>query len=215
MPRSGHRHQLVIYMHLINRWWHSIFAIGIVLIIIALGLYRLPVLAPWYPLTPVPANTPVVLGWVGGFAFLLAIFFIIIRKFAYVRAYENHLRLVTPFLQVKISYRRIRQTSTQDFASLFPPEKYRGRQREMLYPLMKRTVIVLDLNGFPLPRAALRLFFSRYFFPDKTPRLALLVPDWINFSTELESMRGVWNKSLKQPETDPNQAILDSISGRR
>jgi hypothetical protein len=155
------------------------------------------------------------LGWAGGLALLLAIFLSIIRRFAYVRPYENHLRLVTPFLQVKISYRRIRQTSTMEFSSLFPPDKYKVRQREILYPLMKRTMVVLDLTGFPLPPAALKLFLSRFFFPDDTPRLALLVPDWINFSTELESMRGVWNESIRKTEIDPHQAILDSISGRR
>lgn len=215
MPKKGSRHHLVLYTYLLNRWWRRIFSIGIFLAIFAAGLYYLPVLAPRYPPISVPANSVVILFWAAVFAFLFAFFFIIIRKFAYVRAYENHLRLVTPFLQVKISYRRIRQTSTMAFSSFFPLEKFRGRQREIIYPLMKRTLVVLDLNGFPLPRSLLRLFLSRFFFPDDTSRLALLVPDWINFSTELESMRGVWNESIKKTEIDPNQAILNSISGRR
>ena len=38
MPRSGHRHHLVLYTYMLNRWWKAILGIGIVLLVLAAGL---------------------------------------------------------------------------------------------------------------------------------------------------------------------------------
>lgn len=211
MLRSGGRHRLVLYTHVLNRWWRIIFGIGAIMLALALGLGYLPRFLTENIAYDVPENTLWVVGSVGAFAVLLAIFLVAIRKSAYVQPFDNHLRLVTPFLRLKISYRRIRQTSSMEMARLFPPVQYK-RKRAILRPLIKSTAIVLDLNGLPLSRPALSLFLSPLFFPDKTPRLALLVPDWIKFSTELESFRSAWMESQRQPGKDPRLALLSSIS---
>jgi hypothetical protein len=58
----------------------------------------------------------------------------------------------------------------------------------------------------------LLIVYSPFFFPDKTPRLAFLVPDWIAFSTELESRRGAWQDFSHQPPDSPNSRLLSSLS---
>lgn len=212
MPRAGRRHLLVVYVHIINRWWRAMLGIGITLLALAAGLYALPRFLPQVPVGSVSQTTLWLVGIVGGLAILLAIFLITIRKFAYVQPFENHLRLVTPFLRLKISYRRIRQTSCVAMTALFPLERYKGRKRAILQPLMKYTAVVLDLNGLPLSRTALQLYLSPLFFPDKTPRLALLVPDWIKFSTDMESFRSAWLDARNQPERDPHAVLLASLT---
>jgi hypothetical protein len=59
------------------------------------------------------------------------------------------------------------------------------------------------------------LFLSPLFFPDNSPRIALLVPDWIKFSTNLESYRSAWQDAQKQPDYDPRSAVLASISNSK
>ncbi|MBI4731709.1 MAG: hypothetical protein HY781_06205 [Chloroflexi bacterium] len=211
MLHSGGRHRLVLYIHILNRWWRIIFGIGAIMLTLALGLGYLPRFLAENIAYDVPESSVWMVGSVGAFAVLLAIFLVTIRKSAYVQPFDNHLRLVTPFLRLKISYRRIRQASSMEMARLFPLVQYK-RKRAILRPLIKSTAIVLDLNGLPLSRTALSLFLSPLFFPDKTPRLALLVPDWIKFSTELESFRSAWMESQRQPEKDPRLALLSSIS---
>jgi hypothetical protein len=203
---------LVVYIHVINRWWRAMLGIGIVLLALAGGLYGLPRTMPQVPVAGVSETTLWLVGGVGVFAILLGIVLVTIRKFAYVQPFENHLRLVTPFLRLKISYRRIRQTSSVSMTSLFPLDRYKGRKRILLRSLMNYTAVVLDLNGLPLSRTALQLYLSPLFFPDKTPRLALLVPDWIKFSTEMESFRGAWLDAQNQPGHDPRSALLASIT---
>jgi hypothetical protein len=212
MPRSGHRHHLVLYTYMLNRWWKAILGIGVVLLALAAGLGRLPNALPQYHFLWVSNVILWVVGGAGVYATLLAFFLITIRKSAYVQPFESHLRLVTPFLRMNISYRRIRQASSVEMQRLFPIDRTRSWRRKLLNPLIGQTAIVLEMTGWPLPRWSLSLFLSPFFFPDRTSRLALLVPRWMEFSTEMESFRGAWLDSLRQPGSTPQSDLLASFS---
>jgi hypothetical protein len=117
--------------------------------------------------------------------------------------------LVTPFLRLNISYRRFRRTYTDEFQRLFPLKKARGWKREMLGPLNGRTVLVIEMTSFPVPRWALHFFLSPLFFPDRMPHLALLVSDWMALSTEMDSLRGGYQESLRPaPDQNPASSLL-------
>jgi hypothetical protein len=79
-------------------------------------------------------------------------------------------------------------------------------------PLAGQTAIVLEMHGWPLPRWVLNLFLSPFFFPDNTTRLALLVPQWMEFSLEMESFRSTWLDSQRVPDSTPQSALLASFS---
>jgi hypothetical protein len=199
MARSGRRHRLVLYTYMLNRWWRLTLSIGIFLLILAGGLGGLPGAFPQYHFLWVSDWVLWLVGIAGGITILLAIFMITIRKSAYVQPFENHLRLVTPFLRMDISYRRIRQASSTEMQRLFPIERYKGVNKALLRPFATKTAILLDLAGWPMPRRILKLFLSPFFFPDQTSRLAILVPDWMEFSTDMESFRGVWLDTQRRP----------------
>jgi len=142
----------------------------------------------------------------------MSLFLITIRKSAYVQPFPNHLRLVTPLLRMDIAYRRIRQATSVEMQRLFPIERSKGIKRSMLRHFAKNTAILLDMQGWPMPRWLLNLFLSPLFFPDKSSRLALLVPDWMAFSTDMESFRGTWLDSQRQPGASPQSDLLHSLS---
>jgi hypothetical protein len=215
MPKGGRRHRLVLYGYVLDRWWRIILAIGLTLLALAGGLGGLPLALPQYRFLWLPDWVLWAAGGVGGLTVLAALAILILRKSAYVQPFETHLRLVTPFLRMNISYRRIRQTNTAEMGRLFPLASFRGRKRRLLRALIRATAIVLDLNGWPLPRGVLSLFLSPFFFPDRTSRLALLVPDWMEFSTEMESLRGAWQSSLGAARRDPLAAALSGPQDRR
>jgi hypothetical protein len=199
MPASGHRFPLLLYTYILNRWWRAVLAIGILLLVMAAGLRFIPQYAPRAHFLQLEAGVLWAVGGIGTVAIFAAIFLIAIRKSAYVQPFSDHLRLVTPFLRLNISYRRIRQATSIEARQLFQLGKTRGWRRSFLLPLAGQTAIILDLAGYPLSPTALRLFLSPDFFPDKSPRLALLVRDWMGFSAELESFRGSWMASQRQP----------------
>jgi hypothetical protein len=216
MAKGGHRHQLIIYQFMLDRWWKVILFTGITLLVLAAGLAGLPVILTQYRFMWVPDWKLWVVSGAGGFAICFSIFMILIRKNAYVQPFENYLRLVTPFLRLNISYNRIRRTYTAEVQQLFPPNQSSKWQREMLRPLAKQTAVVLELAGFPIPRSTLLFFLSPIFFPAKTPLLALLVPEWIKFSTELESRRGSLKDSQReQPDEEPRSRLLSEITKSR
>ncbi|MFH2102293.1 MAG: hypothetical protein ABIJ39_02895 [Chloroflexota bacterium] len=209
MPTGGNRHRLILYTYLLDRWWQAIMLIGVFLLILAGGLGILPIYLPQYPFMWVSDWKLWVLTGAGVMALLLAFVMIAVRKSAYIQPFDNHLRLVTPFLRLNISYSRIRQTYSSEMEHIYPANKVRGWKRNILRPLASKTAIVLELSAFPIPRLALYFFLSPFFFPDKSSRLALLVSDWIAFSTEMESLRSSWQDTLRTRPEHPRTSVFN------
>ena len=180
--RPGKRYPLIVYRHMINRWWPAMFAIGLRMFALAYSEYIEP-MAQFLP------RRWQVFAAVGALAMLIGVFFIVTGQMAYVQPFPDYLKLVTPFLRLNISYKRIRRTITTEMRLLFPPKSLSGWVQDIFAPLASKTALVIELNGYPISPTVLRLFLSRFFFKDKTPHLVILINDWMRFSTELESMR--------------------------
>jgi hypothetical protein len=182
MARAGHKYPLIVYRHLVSRWWTPMIAIGLGMFALAYSEYIDPVgrLLParWQLLTAI-----------GGLSIFIGLFFWVIRYFAYVQPYPNYLKLVTPFLRINISYKRIKKTTSSEMRYLFSLKNMSGWVQEIFSPLANNTAVVLELTGYPVSPTLLRLFLSRFFFKDNTPHFVILVKDWMRFSAELESMR--------------------------
>lgn len=211
MPVDGRRHPLIIYTTLLDRWRKPVLAIGLAVLGLAGGLAWLPTLPTGLNFLWVPDPLLWLAAGTGGSGILLSLLLLGLRRSAYVQPCHDHLKLATPFFKLKISYRRIRQTTTAEMGQLFPPRAAHGRARSLRASLSSRTVILLDLSGWPLPRGVLRAFLSRFFFPDRTPRLALLVREWIGFSSELESYRSAWFETVRHAASNPRADLLASI----
>jgi hypothetical protein len=167
---------------MLNRWWPPMIAIGLGMFALAYSEYIQP-LGPFLPWRWQLAAA------VGVLAIMVGIFFWVIRFFAYVRPFPTYLKLVTPFMRINISYKRIKKTTATEMRYLFAYKSMSGWVREIFSPLANKTALVIDLSSYPVAPAVLRLFLHRFFFKDKTPHLVILVQDWMRFSSELESMR--------------------------
>lgn len=188
--RSGKRYPLLMYRRTLDRLWPSLFLSGAILLVAGLYVRFAP--------TPLEQDQAAWLLISGALLVILSFFFILLRYAAYVQAHSDHLRFVTPFLQMRISYRRIRSAHPAEITALFPPQRIAGSLRAFLEPFYGRTAVVLELNGYPMPKPILRLFLSRAMFHPQTEGFVLLVPDWIAFSSELDSLRAEWMSALKK-----------------
>ena len=215
MPQNGRRYRLILYTYMLKRWWKITLWIGVILLALAGGLKILAQRLPEYYSLLESDQTLWALIGAGGYAVLLSIFLISIARSAYVQPFPTHLRLITPFLRMNISYRRIRQASSVEMKHLFPIGSYKGWRRRLMLPLIGQTAIVLEMRGWPLPHRVLNLFLSPFFFPDKTSRLALLVPNWMDFSMEMESFRSNWLDSQHESGDNPQSALLASLSASK
>jgi hypothetical protein len=202
MAKGGRRYPLVVYTHMINRWWPAIFTLGLALFALSWALrswgfedWR------WLSFTSI-----------GGLCIFLGILLLLMRKSAYVQPFSDHLRLVTPFLRLNISYKRFRRTISANMGALFPPQSVSSWRREIIQPLAKMTALVIELTGYPMSQSSLQLFLSPLFFKDKTPHFVILVDDWMKFSNELESMRSGTVHSALQKKRD--NSILSRLPNK-
>jgi hypothetical protein len=182
MAKAGRRHHLLIYSHMLNRWWPATLTLSLALVAVAWGVSK----TPEGQAQPYLVNATLGLS---GVTFIFTFLLFIFRKAAYVQAFPNYLRLVTPFLRLNISYRRFRGTTTTEMRAIFPPTSLSGWRRDIIAPLSTKTAIVINLSKHPVPPFFLRWFLSPFFFKDKTPHFVILVDDWLRFSAELDSMR--------------------------
>lgn len=200
MARAGRRYPLIIYTRMIDRWWPAtlFLAAGLFALAWALSVRNPDPAYDWQWRT---------FASVGAFVLIVSLFFIVIRKSAYIQPHPGHLRLVTPFLRLNISYKRLMRSTTATMGSLFPPRSISSWRRDIVAPMAQETAIVIDLSGYPISQTVLRFFLSPFFFKDRTPHFVFLVKDWMRFSTELESMRVGGAEGTFRParqESDPS-----------
>lgn len=190
--KTGSRHMLLLYKRVMDRLWKSTLFLGL----LTLGIWGWG----WFsPMVLIEAQNSVWLlaGSTTLLGFTLFAFFG--RNMAYIQAHPNHLRLVTPFLRTNISYKRIRSVHPANFHQLYPPEEASWAEKRLLEPFYGKTTVLIELHDFPIPPFFLRLFLAPQMFSKGEKGLVLLVPDWMAFSTEIDSFRA------RQPVTRRQQ----------
>jgi hypothetical protein len=192
MAKGGRKYRLLLYEHVLNRWWPKTLQLAITIFVNVGMLWGVE----WYFVNPAENPLPIlsmeggtVMLAIGIICLLFTFFLLITRKMAYVQLFDNYLRLATPFLRLNISYKRIQRANTAQIFNLFPPKSLSGWNREFIAPISGNSANVIYLTSYPLPRVFLRLFLSPFFFHDKTSHFTLIVDDWMGFSTELDSRR--------------------------
>jgi len=152
---------------------------------------------------------------IGVLAIMIGIFFLVIRQIAYIQAFPGYIKLVTPFMRVNISYKRLHKTTTAEMRQLFPPKSMSGWMRDIFSPLASQTAIILELRSYPVSPTLLRMFLSRFFFKDKTPHFVILVKDWMGLSTEIDSFRtGIDDPDPRPIKKRRGDSILSKLPGK-
>jgi hypothetical protein len=190
--KGGKRYPLLLYARIMEHWWPATFTLGLILWLNVAVLWG----AEWYftdpaknPLMKLPTEAGVALLGIGGLAMVVTVFLSSARRMAYVQFFDNYMRLVTPFLGLNISYKRIQRTSMATMGSLFQSHKLSEWQRDTIAPIAANTSTIIHLTAYPISRRILDLFLSPYFFYDKTPHFIITVTDWMAFNQELDSRR--------------------------
>lgn len=204
MARAGRRYPLIVYQHMLNRWWPAMIAMGLGMFALAYSEYIAPmgrfITWRWQ-----------LFGGVGALAILIGLFFLVIKNFAYVQPTQNSLKLVTPFMRVNISYKRIKKVLPTEMRSLFPPKSLSGWMHDIIAPLSNETALVLVLSAYPISPTILHMFLSRFFFKDKTPHIVILVRDWMLLSAELDSYRTDTGPRPSEPRKRTKDSILSRL----
>lgn len=189
--RKTRRYRLPLYQRALNRWISATFWMTVFLAAFGAAAWRF---------APEIAETQIFLLWGAAVAAgMLTLLFFVIRKSSHVRCMQKYLLIATPFLRVKVPYRRIKRTSNAEMSSLFPARKLSTSRRDILGPLASNTAIILWLDAYPMSPGLMRALMSPFFFYEKTPHFVLLVDDWMGLSIELESIRSAARQQAPPP----------------
>lgn len=182
---SGKRQPLLMVRRSIDRLMFAMLLFGLLL----LAIWSIPLLGGVgfisKTIQAVISVSAVVLIALSFFAFLA-------RFRAFVQVKPSYLSIVTPLLQLNISFQRMRSAHPALIQQVFPPKEASWARRTYLSPFYGKTAVVLELSGYPLSKFLLRLFFTGEMFSPQNPGFVLLVPDWMGFSTELDTLHGRW-----------------------
>ena len=215
MAKGGRKYRLLMYEYMLNRWWPVTLLMSIFIFINVGSLWA----AEWYfgvnesPLPKLSETGGWVLLVVGCICFIFTLFLLVTRKMAHIQLFDDHLRILTPFFRMNMSYKRILRTTSTQMYSLFPPKSLSSWKRDLIEPIAGNTVIVLYLTSYPLSRMILGLFLSPFFFYDKSTHLVLCIEDWIHFNLELDSRRVGGKNMVQGPAQQKPAPVRKSASG--
>ncbi len=181
--RSGDRFRLVIYERMWKRW-----AFPCILIIpasVALWWFT-PLLSITQPLYRAIALVPAFI------ALFILIFTFFSRRRAWVQCRSNHLRIQTPIYPLVVSYGRIKEVLPRPFSQVFDPSAEKAARRNWLSPYWGQTALALSISKYPVSKAWLRLWFSKYLLSTDTPGFVFLVDDWMALSRQIDDFRTAW-----------------------
>jgi hypothetical protein len=180
----GKRHPLLLYRRTMDRFVLATLPLGAVMAVIqwpVLGLVS-------------PNQQPFDILLLGATIILLgmALVGILLRNYSYVQARQDHLKLATPLLSLKISYRRLKSVHPTTIGKLFSINEASWSERRFLEPFYGETAVVVELSGYPLSKRFLRFFLGQHTFLPHGTGFVFLVPDWMGLSTEIDGLNGKW-----------------------
>ena len=211
--KSGRRFPLLAYKRAMDRLWHITLPFSLIMVGAIMISGNLWPIIGYIPPIPSPYDGILMVGGVVTLAF--TIFALIARQMAYVQARQDHFRLVTPFLSLKVSYRRIRSIRPTQFAKIFPPEELGRFQRKNYAHFYGMTALVIELTGYPTSPSTIRVIMGSAFLLPKSTGLVLLVPDWMALSMEIDSFLGVWRQTTGGARRTPSAAKDAGRRGQR
>jgi hypothetical protein len=185
--KPGKRHSLLLH----RRFSEQVFWPAVSIFAICAGLLA------WSPapFQPFRLHLAIILVAAG----LILVLTLAFRLTAYVQCRLDGLLIQTPFQRVKIPYAHIRLTRPTQLIHLFPPDELRWTQRSFLAPLFANTVVVLEMDELPQRAGWLKYWMGKFLVCSDVVGLALLVPDWMAFHSELDEFVTVQHRLQTRP----------------
>ena len=190
---KGNRHPLLLHKRAMGRLLRNTTLAGLIFA----GLAWLCDSGTLGPKLVYPYNFAAVAAAVVFFG--LAFYALLARGMGYVQAFPDHMRIVTPLLRLKVSYRRFHSVRPDEFSRLYPLAQASKADRYYLKPFYGQTVVAVHLNAYPMNPVSLRVFLPKHMFLPDQPGFAFLVSDWMALSTDLDSYAGNFREGIARP----------------
>jgi hypothetical protein len=128
-------------------------------------------------------------GWVISIVGGLLTVYAIMASLSCVVFQKERFILRAPLYPLAVSYKRIKLVHPIELRLLFPKKQIKRMHYRLYYKLWGMTVPVVMLEGLPLPRWWIKLWFHPLLIHPDEDGIILVVKDWMGCSRALDSMR--------------------------
>lgn len=129
------------------------------------------------------------LGWLISIVGALITLYTILAHLSHLSLQENRLVVHAPIHPMAVSYERIKLIHPMEFRLLFPKNKVKRAQYRLYRKLWRMTVPVVILEGMPMPKWWIKLWFHPFLLHPDEDGLVLVVDDWMACSRALDTLR--------------------------
>jgi hypothetical protein len=190
--KHGQKHRILFIPHSLNRLWRYLMFLDIVIWVVWWFAPDDPIFAP-------PRDE--YLFYAGIAVLILMLFFFLIRRWGYVQARYDHVRIVVPFYRLKIPYSRIKTVRMEEFRKLFKYRKLKWADKRFLKPYFWKTVATLHLDKYPKSIRVIRFFMPNHMILPKKAGFLFLLKDYMAFVTEVDSRLNVY-RDVSRPQEE-------------
>ncbi|MBI3159719.1 MAG: hypothetical protein HYZ26_09000 [Chloroflexi bacterium] len=188
--KVGKKHTILFYKHSMDRVWRSMLVLSLLLV---------PV---WFfapGLLGIPKGSLADNALMGAMivALIGALFTFFVRNMAYVQVKTDHVLIATPFLKLKISFRRMRSIRSMELSQMYDYRRLSWADRRFLRPYFGKTILTIVVKNYPLSMGTMKLFLPKFMFNPMDKGFVLLVKDWMTLSTEFDTLIGSFRESLR------------------
>ena len=205
---SGKRHTLKLFYER----FHAQRAMFFIASLIFFGLF---LVISYVPFQLKDLETPLVsYSWVllviGSAAFLIFLYRTIASYLPYVQCTERNLKIRTPFYPIVISYKRIQETRPNALFEIFKKDAVSRRQARFLEKFAGQTVVVVDMNSFPMSLRWMKFWMGDLMFTPDDRSLVLWVGDWMSLNRELADYLERW-RARKTGKPQPPASVYSQL----
>lgn len=124
---------------------------------------------------------------------IIALYALLARR-AHVRVGKGHFTVQTPLTPMVFSFARIDRYNPTQFSEIRPPAEEKPARRRLYREIWGKTIILVELKSYPVPKWWLKLWFHPYLFHPRKQALVLPVDDWMALSRTLQTHITDWRR---------------------
>jgi hypothetical protein len=198
------------YPLLLYREWMKPFSLPILFLAVILTLFWTVALTGWLPEhmgISVPVQSPL-LGLAAAIAFLLWLFILILPRMAYVQCHPEYLLLRIGFLQLIVSYSRLRTSRSVQHGQIHSPKTQPPSRRGLAARMTLKQCVAIELTSYPMAFFLLRALTHPFLFLGDQPGFLFAVEDWMGLGREVEGQHAEWLANRKDAGKQPRLGAL-------
>jgi hypothetical protein len=132
----------------------------------------------------------------------------LLPRAAFVQCLPDYLLLRVGFLQLIVSYSRVRTSRSVQHSQIHSPASEPRLRRSLAKRMALKQCVAIDLTSYPMAFFLLRTLTHPFLFLGKEPGFLFAVEDWMGLGRDLEEKHSAWLARRKDAGKQPRLGAM-------